>query len=135
MKWTYSVKNKLVASAALLSLCLLVLLSNYLDRAHSRKVKDAISTLYEDRIVVQDYILDMTSDVYLIKETFQNYDQDSIQASLRIDGLFSKIKEISMAYLETEFTKLEETRFDEFLKLLESIENYKMKPSPMRLEA
>ncbi len=51
MKWTYTIKNKLAASGVLFSLCLLVLFSNYIDRNHTENVKNAISTLYEDRLI------------------------------------------------------------------------------------
>ncbi|SCY20012.1 MCP four helix bundle domain-containing protein [Flavobacterium caeni] len=69
MKWAYGIKNKLMASAVLLGLCLLVLLNNYLERTHAQNVKDAISTLYEDRLIADDYILKMTRNVYRIRET------------------------------------------------------------------
>lgn len=68
MHWTQSIKNKLVASIILLTLCVLVLLSNYLDRIHSENIKHSISTLYEDRLLVEEYILKMTHDVYKIRE-------------------------------------------------------------------
>jgi hypothetical protein len=68
MKWTYSIKNKLLASVVLLALCLLVLLSNYLDRMHTRNVTNYITTLYEDRLVAEVYILKMTSTIYQIRE-------------------------------------------------------------------
>ena len=68
MHWIQSVKNKLVASIILLTLCVLVLLSNYLDRIHSENIKHSISTLYEDRLLVEEYILKMTHDVYKIRE-------------------------------------------------------------------
>lgn len=43
---------------------MLVLFSNYLDRIHSENIKHSISTLYEDRLLVEEYILKMTLDVY-----------------------------------------------------------------------
>jgi hypothetical protein len=57
-----------MASVVLLTLCLLVILSNYLDRVHTRNVKDSISTMYEDRLIVEEYILKMTRNTYQIRE-------------------------------------------------------------------
>lgn len=68
MRWTYSLKNKLTASIVLLALCLLVLLSNYLDRLHTENVKNSISTMYEDRLIVEEYIFKMTQNTYQIRE-------------------------------------------------------------------
>jgi len=72
MKWTYSIKNKLLASVVLLALCMLVLLSHYLDRIHTQNVKNSIVTLYEDRLIAEDYILKMTSNIYQIREVFNS---------------------------------------------------------------
>jgi len=68
MKWTYSIQNKVLASSVLFALCLLVLLSNYLDRKHTTQVKNAIATLYEDRLIAEGYILKMTRHMYEIRE-------------------------------------------------------------------
>lgn len=72
MRWTYQIKNKLLASVILLTLCLLVLLSHYLDRVHTEKVKTSISTLYEDRLMAENYILEMTVVMYEIRTLLQS---------------------------------------------------------------
>lgn len=71
MKWTYLIKNKITASAVLLTLCLLVLLSNYPDRLHTKNVANAISTLYEDRLLAEEYIFKMTTTIYQVREILQ----------------------------------------------------------------
>jgi hypothetical protein len=71
MKWTYSIQNKMTASGVLLTLCVLVLFSSHLDRDHTNNVKNSISTLYEDRLIAEDYILKMTIDIYEIKQVLQ----------------------------------------------------------------
>ena len=134
MKWTYSVKNKMMASGALLLLCILVLLSNYLDRVHSRKVKAAISTLYEDRIIVQEYILDMTSSIYEIRHAVVQPSEDSIKAKTRIVTEISKVLNISDAYLETQFTTLEEKRYAEFMVLLKEFEQFGYKSTQEKID-
>ena len=79
MKWTYSIQNKLVASSVLGLLCLLVLFSNYIDRNHTKNVKNAISTLYEDRLIAEEYILNMTSGIYQAKEVLNANIDDTIK--------------------------------------------------------
>ena len=122
MKWTYSVKNKMVASAALFSLCLLVLFSNYIDRDHTDHVKNSISTLYEDRLIAEGYLFKMTNDVYQIKEVLNGSTSGSNNADNRIPILLSDINEISSAYLKTKLTESEDIKFAELLKLLGEFE-------------
>lgn len=106
MKWTYSIKNKITASVVLLALCLLVLLSHYLDRMHTQNVKNAISTLYEDRLIAEDYILKMTSTTYQIREVL-NSDLDRASKSNAIRKLTEKFNSIYTIYLKTKLTKPE----------------------------
>ena len=118
MKWTYSIQNKLVASGALFTLCLLVLFSNYNDRTHTNNVKKSISTLYEDRLVVEDYILKMTIDTYEIKQTLNSAGQQDEQSTDRIAALLSHIDGLSKAYQKTKFTETEDVTFAALLKTL-----------------
>lgn len=121
MKWTHIIKNKILASTALLSLCLLVLASNYIDRKHTEDVKFTISTLYEDRLIAEVYILKMTRSLYEIKEALKS-DWQGSATTKRIQNQFSIINTTSEAYLETKFTKLEKVKAAELLKLLTTIE-------------
>lgn len=122
MEWTHVIKNKVLASAALLSLCLLVLASNYIDRKHTEDVKLTISTLYEDRLIAEVYILKMTSAFYEIKEAIQ-IDVDAVDQEKRIKNHILTINETSDAYLKTKFTKLETLKAKELVKMLTSIES------------
>ncbi len=83
MKWIYGIKNKLTASIVLLALCLLVLLSNYLDRLHTENVKNSISTMYQDRLIVEEYILKMTQNTYQIREILIKDDFGSKESTLK----------------------------------------------------
>lgn len=122
MKWTYSIKNKLAASGALFSLCILVLVSHYIDRNHTENVKNAISTLYEDRLIAEEYILKMVTGFYKIKEEIHS-DKDTVD---RVENLFGTIMTVSDAYQKTKFTATERKKGDELLVILagfNSIEN------------
>lgn len=122
MKWTYSVKNKMIASAALLSLCLLVLASYFIDRNHTENVKTAIGTLYEDRLVAEVYILKMTSLFYQVKETLQ-VDSDETTKDIRVHALLLKIRNLSNSYQETKFTEAEKRKADELLIKQQELES------------
>ncbi|MES2140187.1 MAG: hypothetical protein V4511_10820 [Bacteroidota bacterium] len=134
MKWTYSIKNKLAASGALLSLCLLVLFSNYIDRDHTQNVKNSISTLYEDRLIAEGFILKMTSSVYQIKEAI-NADMNDASKDNTINNLLLNIKEISNAYKKTKFTDVEKKKADELLSTLRELEPPHLSNTQIKLES
>lgn len=134
MKWTYTIKNKLAASGALLSLCLLVLFSNYIDRDHTQNVKNSISTLYEDRLIAEGYILKMTSSVYQIKEAI-NADMNDASKENTINNLLLNIKEISNAYQKTKFTDVEKKKADELLTTLREFETGHLNNTQIKLKS
>lgn len=106
-----------MASLALLSLCGLVLLSNYIDNRHTENVKGAISTLYEDRLVAEYYILQMTSGLHRIEDLLQLHDpvhEDKI--ALILEG----VKKTYADYLKTKFTEEEHLKAKEFSNVLQS---------------
>jgi hypothetical protein len=126
MKWTLSRQNKMAASGVLFALCLLVLfsnyiVSNYMDRHHSDHVKKSIRTLYEDRLLPEEYILKMTHDVYQIKEALSAPESDS--AHNRITASLSDIRVLCNAYLKTKLTESENTKFAELLKTVDELES------------
>ncbi|MEZ5023893.1 MAG: hypothetical protein R2728_11655 [Chitinophagales bacterium] len=133
MKWTYSIKNKALASIALLVLCLLVLLSNYIDRNHTYNIKKSISTLYEDRLIAEEYILKMTIFVYQIKEELKS-DSSNVYKTKSINELLLAFKNTSDAYHKTKFTELEKIKADELINIIESIEPTQLDEAQKNLE-
>ncbi len=101
----------------LLGLCVLVLLSHYLDRMHTENVKNSISTMYEDRLIVEGYILNMTKNIYQVRETLQEGKSGTDAAvTARMDN-FRALYEV---FIRTRLTKAEkQTSIDlwrEFLR-------------------
>lgn len=121
MKWTYSIKNKLAASIVLLALCLLVLLSNFLDRIHTKSVKNSIATLYEDRLIAEDYILKMTRNTYQIREVLYS-DTTAITKSNVINNLLHEFNGLYSVYIKTKLTVTEKTAATELIRYIKSIE-------------
>lgn len=132
MKWTQIIKNKILASAALLSLCLLVLASNYIDRKHTDDVKTTISTLYEDRLIAEVYILKMTTALYEIKEAIQ-IDVNALDKDKHIKNHLLEINTTTDAYLKTKFTKLETLKAKELMQILVSIKTNAVKDDALTL--
>lgn len=133
MRWTYSIQYKLTASGVLLLLCLLVLYSNYTDRKHTDNVKHAISTLYEDRLVAEGYILEMTTGIYKIKESL-NAAKDSLEIE-HLNASLSSIRATNTAYLKTKFTELEKRKADELTTILADFESIDSANHRIKLES
>lgn len=108
----------MAASGALLSLCLLVLFSNYIDRDHTNDVKNSITTLYEDRLVAETYILKMMNDIYQVKEIVNESDVDRQSKEGRMAELLVDIQLTSKAYLNTKLTAKEEKKSLELVRIL-----------------
>jgi hypothetical protein len=133
MKWTYIIKNKLLASASLLSLCFLVLFSNYIDRAYTENVKQSISTLYEDRLIAEDYILKMTSRLYQLKGML-NTDKSDVNKGNTIEGLLIGIREANNSYNETKFTVSEKIKAEELQIVLHKVEHSQLNNTQVNIE-
>jgi hypothetical protein len=119
MRWTYSVRNKFLASGILLGLCGLVLFSHFLDRVHTRNVKNAISTLYEDRLIAEVYIFKMTGDIYHIREALAAGADDAYRTS-SIKRLQSHFQETIDVYLTTKFTDAELAKTHELQAIMDA---------------
>jgi hypothetical protein len=121
MKWIYNIKNKLVASAALLALCLLVLLGNYLSRLHTRNVQHYIATLYEDRLIAEVYILNMTNNIYQIREALFS-DKDDVAKSNAVSELIDEFNDTYNTYIKTKLTATEKATSVELISYIKNFD-------------
>ena len=121
MKWTYSIKNKMMASLALLTLCVLVLVSNYLDRTHTEHVKNAIATLYEDRLIAEDYILKMTVTVYQLREIVHADVSEAAKTDM-VRKLVNEFNTCYAVYIKTKLTTTEKSTANELLISFKALE-------------
>ena len=130
MKWTFSIKNKFWASAVLLVLCILVLLSNYLDRLHTENVKSSISTMYEDRLIVEDYILKMTRNTYQIWEILHS-GEDPVLDNNAITSLTADFQNTYNSYIKTKLTKTEAVTTVELINHFKAFEKIVFEDGPV----
>ncbi|HEY8405086.1 MAG TPA: MCP four helix bundle domain-containing protein [Flavobacteriales bacterium] len=122
MKWAYSIKNKITASVLLAVVLGLVLLNNIDERQNSDRLRQAIATMYEDRLVVEGYIFDLSEEVHSIQEAI-----DEITCARERDEVIaeslSEIKSINAAYAKTTLTPAEEAEFNLFTTSIANLEN------------
>jgi Four helix bundle sensory module for signal transduction len=117
MKWTYSIQNKLTAAAVLFALCLLVLISNYNERVHNDEVKEMISTLYQDRLMAEEYLFELTNNLYKIREELNRKDADFSIKNSEINKNIAEIESVCKAYEKTKLTDNEAIKFNQFKQI------------------
>ena len=111
----------MTAAAALFFLCLLVLFSNFNDRQHSQEVNQSISTLYEDRLMAESYIVHLTDGVHQIRELLGDSKLDPIALDREIGTVLIDVNHVNNAYEKTKFTKDEAIKYAEFKGLCQQM--------------
>ena len=134
MKWTYSIQNKLTAAAVLFCLCLLVLLSNYNDRVHTEEVKEMISTLYQDRLIAEEYLFKISINIYQIREELSTNNSDTLKKSNNINTKLTDIEAICRAYEKTKLTTVEEIKYQQFNQVISQIKNSANRNSKLMIQ-
>lgn len=122
MKWAYSIKNKLTASVLLAVVLGLVLLNNLDERHNSDRLRLAIATMYEDRLVVEGYIFDLSEEVHSIQAAIDDV-ECSIEREVMIAESLSEIKTLNTAYAKTTLTPAEEAEFNLFIASITDLES------------
>lgn len=92
-----------------------------------------ISTLYEDRLIAEEYILKMTSGIYQVKEVL-NSNADDASKMNGLNNLLMNIKEVNSAYQETKLTEVEKRKADELSTILSEFGSDHSKNTQLQLQ-
>lgn len=111
MKWTYSIPGKLKASLLLTGVIGIILFNNLTERSQSQELKSAFESIYEDRLIAESYILQLSDELHSIQLILENSPRH--QESL-LNSHWQKIEQINLNYLETQLTLEEKAHFDAF---------------------
>ena len=118
--WTLAIKNKMSAALLLCMAIGLVLLTNFGEHSNSKKIGTAITSMYEDRMVVEGYIFDLSRHldnmhhIYIKAGDAEWLDKQSTAA---IDKHVAAIQDINARYAKTKLTTEEKYRFEAFRKI------------------
>ena len=110
MNWTYSIRQKTVASILLGAVFVFIILNNIYERRNMSKLKESFSSIYKDRLLAESYIYllsDLLHEHELIKEA-------NISKELIDEKILLLIKDYESTYL----TKEELAYFESLKKLL-----------------
>ena len=107
MKWTYGVKNKLTTALLLFGLIFIVCSNNLFERNNAEKINATITTIFDDRFMVESYIFQYSAFIYQIKEILDNPNYPTVEKIELNKGPLQGILLLNDAYKKTKFTKEE----------------------------
>lgn len=111
MKWTYSIPEKFKASLLLTGVIVIILFNNLSERTNSRQLKSAFESIYEDRLMAESYILELSEELHDIQSRLENQDY---LAPTQVAESIQKLDQISLQYLDTKLTEEEQAHFEKF---------------------
>lgn len=90
----------------------LVVLTNMGERRNAVKINNAVTSMYEDRLIVEGYIFELSQQLgYLERVTEEKTVPENTRS---ITAILSSVSTISGLYLKTQLTQEEETNFERF---------------------
>ncbi|MEK6481523.1 MCP four helix bundle domain-containing protein [Catalinimonas sp. 4WD22] len=111
--------NKIKWVLSILLVFIIVLTTNLIDRDNFNRLRQSIVTIYEDRLIVNDLIYEMTSliqdkQIALLKSDSVFFQQQSRQINNKIEAIIAR-------YEETKITQEEGIIFDRFKENIERL--------------
>ena len=119
--WALAIKRKITAALLLLAVVGLVLITNWSEQRNAKRIAAAVTTIYEDRLVVEGYIFQLSQHLQTIGDII---DDDGSAFANKQQLLTSHVKEINRInalYAATKLTIAENDNFDRFIKLCASL--------------
>lgn len=131
MAWKLTTGQKVRAAAALIIVFLLILATNLIDRHHFQIVQKSLTTVYEDRLLVKDYIYKISRQIQLKRSLLHGNDQRSIAHVNKKAN--DSIRVLIQKYEDTRLTEAEAKSFaalqQKFNRLFQYEENYRTSES------
>ncbi len=127
MKWAYSIRQKIKVALLLAIVCLIIVLKNIYDKHNVDELGTTFSSVYEDRLLVESYIYELSGHLYQKKMMLDNLsEQDEANLLAQFETRNAAISTIISDYEKTKFTEPESICFNDFknnvatLQILES---------------
>lgn len=121
MNWMYNIKSKMTAALLLFTVLGVVIIINFSERSNSTKINKAISSIYEDRLVVGNYIFQDAHYFQKIADIIENPAYQTSEKQKHIAVSLSKISDLNNLYSKTKLTDDEKLNFDRFTNLCKDI--------------
>lgn len=121
-KEKYNFRQKFNLALALLAVFFLILATNLVDRRHFETAQEALTSVYEDRVVAQHYIFEISTIVYQKEQQFieNNTNKWSVENDARIEELIEQ-------FAGTKLTTSERRQFESLKEHLTTLERIELK--------
>ena len=114
--WTYAIKQKLTAAVLLFTVIALVMVTNMRLQHTATRISVAVTSIYEDRLVVAEYILRLSKKMEdIIKILDRESNGNGVNRS--VADLLSDVTVLNALYEKTTLTETERTNFETFKQL------------------
>lgn len=117
-KMGLTAQNKIKIATLLFSVLVLMLLTNLQERSTISRLNNAVTSIYEDRVVVGNYILTLSN---YIEEVIHTLQSNSSEKTNITKGTLTEIDSLNVLYNKTYLTDTEKDNFLRFKDLCEQI--------------
>lgn len=120
MKWTYSIRQKMTAAGILAAVMGLVLVNNLSQRKHFQQLEESISSIYQDRLLVESYIFKLYENIQKHNDLLEKAPSEKLIEE--VERLANERKALIALYEETYITEEEAKHFSALKTSLSKIE-------------
>ena len=117
----FTAKNKLKIALLVFTVLSLLLLNNLQERRMMNRINENVISIYEDRVVVGDYILNLSNKT---QEIIKILSSQNLNELTKISFILGEMNTVNQLYDKTFLTDVERTSFDKFVKECRQIEEY-----------
>ncbi|WP_162342915.1 MCP four helix bundle domain-containing protein [Cyclobacterium salsum] len=119
MKWVYSIRNKRKLSLLLLAVVGVVLLNHFQERSNAGKMRTAMAAIYQDRLLVEGYIYDISLNLSEMRVALQEEKAERQHSALAKN--LDRINRLTELFQETELTTAEEQHLRHLVGTVDTI--------------
>lgn len=131
--WGFTAKNKIKTALLLFSVLCLVLLTNLQEQRMVKQINKSVTSIYEDRLVVGNYIWTLSNHMQDIVQLLQT---PSTTSTIQVNERLVEISAINKLYDKTYLTENENNNFLKFKTFCEEIhKNIKLENQQTALKA
>ncbi|HTF05328.1 MAG TPA: MCP four helix bundle domain-containing protein [Bacteroidia bacterium] len=121
MKWTFFVKHKMAAAALLGTVMALVILNNVSEQRNSDELNNAFSSMYEDRLIAESYLLNMSGRLHEVNKITSASGQNAGDLRKELLPVIAQVNETIELYRKTKLTTQEEIEFAIFTGKIDQV--------------
>ncbi len=112
MRWSYFLQQKLKIALLLCVILTAVFINNRIENGNINRLGNSFTSVYEDRLMVENYIFQLSNHLHEKKDIIQNYEKSGNTINQeKVKGINAKIDQLLINYEKTKLTKAEDSLF------------------------